>query len=72
MILSYGKRLNRSEKWKKIGKNNSRVPIVAGAAASHCRIKTAGCYPSRIISRYARTAKLRKKNGRITRICPNR
>jgi hypothetical protein len=58
--------------WKKTGKNNLPVPRVAGGAGIHCKVRIAGFYPSMIMSRYVWIVKMRKKHGRITRICPGR
>jgi len=60
------------KKWKKTGKNNLPVPRVAGGAEIHFGIRTVGCYPSIIMSRYVWIVKRRKKNGRITKICPGK
>jgi hypothetical protein len=48
------------------------VPIVVGDAVNLYRKKIAGSYPFMIMSPYAWDARKRKKNGRITKICPNR
>jgi len=59
-------------KWKKIGKNNLPVLRVAGAAGIRSKKRTAGSYRSMIMNRYVWIVKMRKKNVRISRICPGR
>lgn len=63
---------NVESKWKKNGKNNLPVPRVANGAGNHCWIRTADFYPSMTMSRYAWSVKMRKRNGRITKICPGK
>jgi hypothetical protein len=48
------------------------VPIVVGDAVNLYRKRIAGSYLSMTMSPYAWDVRKRKKNGRITKIGPNR